>query len=784
MMAIPSAGGRHEAHDWPTGYKEWMSSGRIRPGRVASEGMIAAQPSLRRSAGNALWMLIAEVAGKGAGLVFFVIVARALGAAEFGHFTFAISFIPLFLIFANWGLDSAFVREVARDRERVSELFASGLVLLAGLGVAGLAVSFASALLFVDRGGAYDAVVIIGIALFCDEVSSFIGTIFKGFERMEFFALAVFTNRLLSTALSAAALLAGAGLVPICFAYLAGSVGGLLFGLAALKRYFPPVRLRSANRSTVAGLFGIGLPLGFAGFLSTAVYRVDAVMLGVIKGPIPLAIYGVAYRFFESLLFVSWALANVALPRMALARDRSETTRIVELASVALLAFYLPIAFGAPFAADWIVVTLFSSKYAAAASVVPVLTAAALFYAIEVLGRMTAIALGHRKEILWITGVTLVVNVAANAVAIPLYGFRGAAWTTLATEILGAILLLGLFVRIQEAPRAGKIVTVPATASLAMAGILLVTGARDAQAILLALVTYPALLALTAYVLAADDVRMLRELVQRDEGRRARRFPSRRRRPARAGTIIAYHAVGSCAPAEDPGNLFMPTRVFEQHMDYLARNRTVVPLDDVVRETLPPLGKPAVAITFDDGYRSVLTEAGPCLERFGFPATVFVPTKWIGRRSDWYQPKSCDTVIMTADELRQAERIGISVESHGHSHIDLGTAGPADADADLGASFQVLQEVLGRKPRYLAYPYGRYSETAECTAERYFEASFSIDMPHGGRHAFERVGITRLDGMLLFAVKTSGRYLRWRRSRLGSAGYALARPLVPRRAKS
>ena len=59
----------------------------------------------------------------------------------------------------------------------------------------------------------------------------------------------------------------------------------------------------------------------------------------------------------------AWALANVALPRISLARDRSETTRIVELASASLLAFYLPIAIGAPFAADWIVVTLFGSQY-------------------------------------------------------------------------------------------------------------------------------------------------------------------------------------------------------------------------------------------------------------------------------------------------------------------------------------------------------------------------------------------------------------------------------------
>jgi O-antigen/teichoic acid export membrane protein/peptidoglycan/xylan/chitin deacetylase (PgdA/CDA1 family) len=761
-----------------------MSSGRGRQGRVASEGTAPADPSLRRSAGNALWMLLAEVAGKGTTLVFFVIVARALGPKEFGYFTFAVSFVPLFLIFANWGLDSAFVREVARNRERVSELFASGLVLLSGLGAAGLLLSFGVALLLVERPSAYQAVVIVGIALFVDEVSYFIGTIFKGFERMEFFALTVLTNRVLSTALSLAALLAGAGLVPICLAYLAGSVGGLLFGVVALGRYFPRIRLRSARRSTVRALFRIGLPLGFAGFLSTAVYRIDAVLLGVIKGPVPLAIYGVAYRFFESLLFVAWALANVALPRISLARNRSETTRIVELASASMLAFYLPIAIGAPFAADWIVVTLFGPQYEEAGAIVPVLIAAALFYAIEVLGRMTAIALGHRTEIAWIAGAALVFNIAGNAVAIPLYSYRGAAWTTLATEILGAILLVGLFVRIAERPRLRKILTIPVSASLAMAALLLLVGVRDAEAIVLALVTYPLLLALSGSVLAADDLRMLRELVQQGPGERPRRLPRPRARPADEGTVVAYHTVGSCDRSSDPNNLFIATRVFEEQMAYLARSRNVVSLRDIVEGTFPRRGKPAVAITFDDGYRGVLHEAGPSLERYGFPATVFVPTKWLGQESDWYRPPGCDATIMSADELREAERIGIQVESHGHGHIDLGAASATEAEEDLARSTELLEQVVGHKPRYFAYPYGRHSEVARAAAARHFDASFGIDEHHGGTHAFERVGISPLDGRIVYAVKTSGRYIRWRRSRLGSAGFALAKPLIPRKAKS
>jgi O-antigen/teichoic acid export membrane protein len=472
---------------------------------------------LRRPAANAFWMLAAELGGKLAGLAFFVVVARGLGPEDFGYFTFAISFVPLFLVFANWGMPSALVREIARDRDRVSELFASGLAVLGSLGALGLLVAFAVALFLADGVEPYLAIVVVGVALFVDELASFLGTVFKGFERMQFHALVVFANRVLSTVLAAVALMFGADLLTVCFTYLAGSLGGLVFGAYALVRYFPPISLRSARRATARELLRIGTPLGIAGFFSTAVYRVDSVLLGAIKGPLQLALYGVAYRFFESLLFVTWALSNVALPRMARA-DRGEATRIYELTTAVLLAVYLPFAVVAQFAGQWLVTAVFGTEYEAAGPIVPILAWAAVFYGIAHFNRMASIALGHGSALPWISGSALALNVAANVVAIPRYGFEGAAWTTLATEALTAAALIGLFARVHERPRVMKVVTVPLLAAGALSVLLAAAGLRDLAAVVVALVAYPPLLAVSAMGLASAEVRLLRELLRRAPG--------------------------------------------------------------------------------------------------------------------------------------------------------------------------------------------------------------------------------------------------------------------------
>src|SRR5687768_6961666 len=82
------------------------------------------------------------------------------------------------------------------------------------------------------------------------------------------------------------------------------------------------------------------------------------------------------------------------------------------------------------------------------------------------------------------------------------------------------------------------------------------------------------------------------------------------------------------------------------------------------------LPQKAALITFDDGYVSNLEVALPVLRRFELPAVIFVPTQFIGGYNSFdadiqYEPHEpiCDW-----DELRELERNGISVQSHGVSH--------------------------------------------------------------------------------------------------------------------
>lgn len=246
------------------------------------------------------------------------------------------------------------------------------------------------------------------------------------------------------------------------------------------------------------------------------------------------------------------------------------------------------------------------------------------------------------------------------------------------------------------------------------------------------------------------------------------------------GTVLAYHAVGSCPSEHDPHDLYLPTDRFAQQMDFLERKRAVVPLEEIVRGTYRG-GRRRVAITFDDAYRSVMRNAFPILEERGFPATVFVPTLYMGGSNSWLAPSECDFEIMSEDELREAEGMGFSIESHGHAHIDYGKASYTDALDDLKSAAERLRSITGRTARYLAYPFGSESQTArEVIAASEIEAAFTIDARHRGLEASGRVPVQPQDGLITFALKTSGYWLPVRRGPAGPALRLLLAPLLRR----
>lgn len=112
----------------------------------------------------------------------------------------------------------------------------------------------------------------------------------------------------------------------------------------------------------------------------------------------------------------------------------------------------------------------------------------------------------------------------------------------------------------------------------------------------------------------------------------------------------------------------------------------------------------SVVITIDDGWRSTYDIAFPILKKYGFPATLFIYTQLI----------TGGAKTLSWEQVREMAEQGLDIQSHTISHRNLGQQNPAesmeayylDLERELAEPARIIEQKIGRKSRYLAYPYG------------------------------------------------------------------------------
>ena len=71
---------------------------------------------------NLLFGVSGEAISGALNFITLVLIARSLGTAEFGDFSYILAFVGIFQLLADMGLTNTLVREIARERERVAEI--------------------------------------------------------------------------------------------------------------------------------------------------------------------------------------------------------------------------------------------------------------------------------------------------------------------------------------------------------------------------------------------------------------------------------------------------------------------------------------------------------------------------------------------------------------------------------------------------------------------------------------------------------------------------------------
>jgi len=200
--------------------------------------------------------------------------------------------------------------------------------------------------------------------------------------------------------------------------------------------------------------------------------------------------------------------------------------------------------------------------------------------------------------------------------------------------------------------------------------------------------------------------------------------------------ILCYHRVEVPPAGSESDTNFVTPAQFASHLSALSRlGFQGVTVGALIRwqraeQTLP--ARP-IAITFDDAYSSVTSQALPALAKHGWPCTVYAVSSYVGARNVW-DPGAPPSTLLNATALRALVRDGHDVGSHTRHHRRVRGLSAADAHEELAGARDDLEQLLGVPCESVAFPYGSHDrETLERTREAGYAAALTLKRWGNGR---------------------------------------------------
>ncbi len=172
--------------------------------------------------------------------------------------------------------------------------------------------------------------------------------------------------------------------------------------------------------------------------------------------------------------------------------------------------------------------------------------------------------------------------------------------------------------------------------------------------------------------------------------------------------VLVYHRIADDrATPWTAGN-----RTFRRQIDWLARHMELISMAELQRRLREGNDRPAVHVTFDDGYAENCQEAIPLLVKRQIPCTYFVTLRQVVSGDPFAHDAAlgCRLPPNSVEQLRAMAAAGVEIGSHCEEHLDLAKIDdPQVLRRQVAGSREALARRIGRAVRYFAFPFGLYA---------------------------------------------------------------------------
>lgn len=265
---------------------------------------------------NTLFLVISYLIGFATNALLMVIIARKLGANDFGKFSLAISFSGIFAALSDFGLRTLAIRDLARNRNLIDKYVGNILSLKLALSFVTFLLIYITANLMGYQGDAKSLIYIISISIILASFINFISSVFLGLEKMEYDTTLKFIQNLLLFVAVLPILYLKYGVISVAIAWTVSRVIALLTSGYIYRRDGRSLRLevdfKFWKRLIVDSFY-----FGLYALLSLIYVQIDVLMLSKFRDHAEVGYYQAAVRLIILSMFFVDAVINTSLPMLS-----------------------------------------------------------------------------------------------------------------------------------------------------------------------------------------------------------------------------------------------------------------------------------------------------------------------------------------------------------------------------------------------------------------------------------------------------------------------------------
>jgi len=400
------------------------------------------RPNLLKIVDNIGWLFFDKILRMGVGLLIGVWIARYLGPEQFGLLNFTAALIGLFGALAAMGLQGIVVRDIVQNPAcREDTLGSAALLQLLG-GAAAYTLLLATVFYLRPQDVLSQLVAAILGAVVLLKAFEVAGYWFESQVQSKYTVWVQNAAFLIFAGIKAVLILTGASLISFAWAMLAEAFVVALAMTLALNRFGPPLSSLRISYRRCCALLKAGWPLMLSSIAVMIYMKIDQIMIGQMLGNDAVGIYSAAVRISEIWYFIATAVAASVLPAILEAKKNNEAQYRQRLQALFDLMTWIAIIVALPvtFFATPLVTMLFGADYSEAGGVLAIHVWATVFVFLGVAGGNWFLAENQQLISLQRTALGAAVNVLLNIVLIPMLGVVGAAWATLISYAVAAML--------------------------------------------------------------------------------------------------------------------------------------------------------------------------------------------------------------------------------------------------------------------------------------------------------------------------------------------------------